>query len=118
MVSLIRNRIQDAKQRIKRSKQTETDLDEGYLYQLMLDQNQKCSLVGLDFVYEKSHPLCPSLDKIDCSKGYVRGNVQWLSWAVNRAKGDIDTFDFVEMCKRVVEVSERATTIPKGSTVK
>jgi len=35
-----------------------------------------------------------------------------LSWAANRAKGDLSSHDFVMMCKRMVEVSERATTIP------
>jgi len=112
LMSLVRHRLSCAKTRIKKFNQIETDLDEDYLFDLIKSQNETCLLTGIPFVYKKSHPLCPSLDKIESDKGYVKGNVQWLSWAVNRAKGDLDTHDFVSMCKRVVEISERATTIP------
>ncbi len=112
LMSLVRHRLSCAKQRIKKYNQIETNLDEDYLFNLIKSQNETCLLTGVPFVYEKNHPLCPSLDKIESDKGYVKGNVQWLSWAVNRAKGDLDTHDFVTMCKRVVELSERATTIP------
>ena len=30
----------------------------------------------------------PSLDKIDPKKGYVKGNVTWVSWRANRIKND------------------------------
>lgn len=112
LMSLIRHRFTCARTRIKQYGQVESDLDDDHLYQLMLAQDRKCALTGIPFIIEKKHPLCPSLDKIEPDKGYTKGNVQWLSWAVNRAKGDLDTFDFVTMCKRIVEVSERATTIP------
>ena len=112
LMSLIRHRLVCAKIRIRKFNQIETNLDEDYLYDLMLSQDRRCSLTKLKFVIEKDHPLCPSLDKIEPDKGYVKGNVQWLFWAVNRAKGDLDTHNFLVMCKRIVEVSERATTIP------
>jgi len=117
-MSLIRQRLLDAKQRIAKYNQIELDFDEDYLYRLINQQDRKCALTALDFVVEKGSPLCPSLDKIEAAKGYTIGNVQWLSWAANRAKGDLENSDFVEMCKRVVEVSEGATTIPQGSRVK
>jgi len=119
LMSLIRGRIVEAKIRIKKYKQEfDLDFDEYYLYEMFKNQERKCAVTGCKFVIEKRHPLCPSLDKIDPKAGYVKGNVQWLSWAANRAKGDMDTFDFIEMCRRIVEVSERATTIPQGSTPK
>lgn len=31
--------------------------------------------------------LCPSIDRIDPTKGYVAGNIQWLSFADNCEKG-------------------------------
>lgn len=112
LMSLIRARAKDAKSRAAKYSQPAPDIDEDFLYALMNTQERKCAATGISFVIDKKHPLCPSLDKIEPEKGYVRGNVQWLSWAANRAKGDLSNMDFIEMCKRVVEVAERATTIP------
>lgn len=112
LMSLIRGRITEAKGRAKKFNQVTPDIDEDFLYDLINTQSRKCAATNCDFVIEKKHPLCPSLDKIEPELGYVKGNVQWLSWAANRAKGDLTSHDFVMMCKRVVEVSERATTIP------
>jgi len=112
LMSLIRGRITEAKSRASKYNQVTPDIDEDYLYELINLQDLKCAATGCPFVIEKKHPLCPSLDKIYPELGYVKGNIQWLSWAANRAKGDMTTLDFIEMCRRVVEVSERATTIP------
>jgi hypothetical protein len=118
LMSLIRGRITEAKGRTKKFNQVDLNIDEDYMYKMMNDQNRKCAVTGCEFVIEKQHPLCPSLDKIEPDKGYTKGNVQWLSWAANRAKGDLSSADFIEMCKRIVEVSERATTIPLGIRAK
>lgn len=112
LMSLIRGRITEAKGRAKKFSQPSPNIDEDFLYALINIQGRKCAATGIDFVLEKRHPLCPSLDKINPEKGYIKGNVQWLSWAANRAKGELSSVDFVEMCRRVVEVAERATTIP------
>lgn len=112
LMSLVRGRLSEARIRVRKFNQIDLDLDEDYLWDLLNSQGRKCAMTGLDFVVEKKHPLCPSLDKIEPSKGYIKGNVQWLSWAVNRAKNDLDSYDFVMMCRRIVELSDRATTIP------
>ena len=39
----------------------------------------------------------------DPAKGYVEGNVQWLAWCVNRAKGDLELNDFFDMCEIVLQ---------------
>lgn len=116
LVSAIRARFNVcmANQR-KRGKQTETDIDIDYLYELFRTQEGKCRYSGAAMAIATKHLLTLSLDKIVPSKGYVRGNVQWVCWAINRAKGELKESDFLDMCRLV---SERATTIPQGSTLK
>ena len=74
-----------------------------YLYQLLLDQDKKCALTRAPLLLEPNSPLCLSLDQKDPSKGYVEGNVQWLAWCVNRAKGDLALDDFYDMCEIVLQ---------------
>jgi hypothetical protein len=45
----------------------------------------------------------PSLDRIDSSKGYVKGNVRVISWRANRLKNDAT----LDELKRIVEYVER-----------
>jgi hypothetical protein len=47
-----------------------------------------CAVTGIPFVFQFGrgiHPLSPSIDRIDSSKGYVNGNVRVVLWAVNTA---------------------------------
>lgn len=44
-----------------------------------------------------------SLDRIDSSKGYVVGNVQWVHKDVNTVKWDLTLDNFFRVCKMVVE---------------
>ena len=112
LMSLIRSRLNEARQRAVKFNKPIPNLDDDFLLDLLNKQNRKCALTGIKLVLQKDNPLSPSLDQIEPGKGYTKNNVQWLSWAANRAKGDLDTHDFVTMCKRIVEVSERATAIP------
>jgi hypothetical protein len=102
LMSAIRQRIVDAKLRCKKLKRGEVTVNDLYLYELFLKQNRQCALTGATLSFEKNHPLCLSLDQIDGSKGYIEGNVQWLAWCVNRAKGDLSLDHFFEMCHVVV----------------
>ena len=54
------------------------------------------------------------LDRFDPHKGYVKGNVAWISGRANRIKYDAS----LEELKQIVNWMERVTTIPKGSTPK
>jgi len=103
IMSLIRHRFACARARIQKKNMIPSDLDEQYLWDLMQAQNFKCKYTGIEFVYEKQHLLCPSLDQIIPSKGYMKGNVQWISWACNWSKGDMDEHDFLALCNRVTE---------------
>jgi len=93
----------------KRGKQFTTDINDDYLYELFQQQEGKCRYTGHPMVIDTKHLLTLSLDKIVPEKGYMQGNVQWVCWAVNRAKGELKEADFLDMCRLV---TERATTIP------
>ena len=78
--------------------------------QLIIEQNFRCKATGLEFDVDNfktngaggTH-RAPSPDQIEAGMGYVRGNVQWVLWAVNRAKGEMHKDNFAEICRAVVE---------------
>lgn len=47
-----------------------------------------------------------SLDRIDSNKGYIKGNVQFVSVQVNYAKSDYTEKEFISMCKKVAELED------------
>ena len=103
LMSAIRTRVREAINRIKKFGKQDTDLDERYLYELFKSQDGKCALLGYEMSIERKHPLCLSLDQIDPGAGYVKGNIQWVTWVANRAKGDMTQDDFYRMCEIAIE---------------
>lgn len=80
----------------------EFSVDIDYLDDLLVSQDFRCALSG--------KPLPPrigrardgaSLDRIDSSKGYVPGNVQWVYTKINSMKSDLPQEEFIELCKLV-----------------
>lgn len=71
---------------------------------------ENCPLLGIKLQQSKDRlaPNSPSLDRLDTSRGYVRGNVWVISHAANRMKGDA-TLDelklFVKNLERVLYAS-------------
>lgn len=65
------------------------DLDVDYLRDLYRNQGGLCAVLGvpMDFYGEKSD-LTASLDRIDPTSGYTRGNVAWITLGVNRLKNN------------------------------
>lgn len=114
IMSAIRTKVTQAKTNNKRTKRP-FDIDADYIYELWKSQNNKCIYTGEDFIIETYHNANLSIDKIEPELGYVKGNIQLVCWAVNRAKGDLSHDVFLNMCGLI---HERATTIPRGSTLK
>lgn len=56
-----------------------------------------CPVFGieLDWAATGQQPNSPSLDRFDNTKGYVPGNVHWISWRANNAKNS-STVDELE----------------------
>ncbi len=103
LISAISQRLAQAKERARKYNQPAVTVDREYLYQLYREQEGKCALSGVTLKVEKHAVTCLSLDQKIPGQGYVVGNVQWVAWAVNRAKGDMDENTFVDMCRQVLE---------------
>jgi hypothetical protein len=74
-----------------------------YLWQLYEQQNGKCALTGLEIIFadKTTEPNEASLDRIDSSKGYVNGNVQWVHKDINKMKMELPQERFIKLCKFV-----------------
>jgi hypothetical protein len=74
-----------------------------YVKNLILDQEGLCAITGLKLQYPGGHEdaelLC-SLDRIDSSGHYERGNLQVVCRFVNRWKSDAKDEDF----RRLIEL--------------
>jgi hypothetical protein len=76
-----------------------------YLWYLYEDiQKGKCAISGIEIEFENqlniNSNLC-SLDRIDSSKGYVVGNVQWVDRRINFMKQSMSQQEFIDMCKTI-----------------
>lgn len=90
-----------------------------YIWKLFLKQDRKCALSGLFIEFAKSTYIrgTASLDRIDSSKGYIEGNVQWVHKDVNRIKSDISEDYFVELCKLITKNMETINRKIKSKNV-
>lgn len=86
-----------------RSKEFDPKVDWEYLYDLWVNQNGECAYSGMPLSIEANHPHSVSLDRVDSSKGYIVGNLQLLSWTVNKMKMDLDEEDFLLVCLMIAE---------------
>ena len=113
LMSAIRQRLADTRGRCKKFNKPAPTVTDQELYELFIAQDRACALTGTMLVIEKDHPLCLSLDKKEPDKGYDLGNVQWLAWCVNRAKGDLSLDHFYEMCEVVLD-NRKVQRLSKG----
>ncbi len=89
-----------------KSRNLELSISIEYIWNLFIQQNRKCALTGMPLVFRSKSGISDgtaSLDRIDSSKGYVVGNVQWVHKDVNTIKWDLTLDNFFKVCKMVVE---------------
>ena len=98
--------------RFKRYSKIEFQLQIQDVWDLFLGQNKKCALSNLPISFENelrrgekySGVSCTaSIDRIDSSKGYVKGNVQLVHKDVNIMKNAFNQDYFVQMCKLIAK---------------
>lgn len=82
-------------------------LSREYLEELLAVQNFKCKLSGDQLTFGRSGKYYDSanynisLDRVDSSKAYVVGNVQWVTKNINFMKRTLSNTDFINLCKQV-----------------
>ena len=55
----------------------------------------RCEMTGIPFVLgDPGHRYAPSLDRIDCRKGYTPENTRVVVWMFNRARGNYRMLSF------------------------
>lgn len=76
-------------------------------WEAFLRQNRRCALTGLPLAMlggnSTEAEATASLDRIDSSRGYVPGNVQWVHKHINRMKNDFDEAHFRFLCQLIVK---------------
>ena len=87
-----------------------SDIDEDFIIQKLL--NGKCEVTGIEFDFNKhskysKNPYAPSIDRIDSSVGYIKTNVRMVIWQVNLMKGELSDFEFIELCRKVINGTEK-----------
>ena len=88
----------------------EFNLTIDYVQELWDKQDGKCKLSGVNLTYKlgKHHngQTC-SLDRIDSSKGYIEGNVQWVHKTINFMKTTLSNQEFIEWCCKIVNFNNK-----------
>ena len=88
-----------------------------YLWNLFQEQKQICAITG-DYIPNIEEA---SLDRIDSSKGYIEGNVQWVTYQANLSKHVMTMEQLYEFCRKVLnhanqQPSQRLTTLEGSET--
>ena len=88
-----------------------------YLWNLFQEQKQICAITG-DYIPNIEDA---SLDRIDSSKGYIEGNVQWVTYQANVSKHTMTMKQLYEFCRKVLnhanqQPSQSLTTLEGSET--
>lgn len=80
-----------------------------YCWNLYLKQNKKCNLSGLDIIlgFFNDNSQTASIDRVDNSKGYIEGNVQWVHKDINNMKHKHSQEYFIQLCKEVAKHKQK-----------
>lgn len=99
----------------------EVDIDLEYLKELWEKQEGICPYTGLRLilphdnnVHDIDLPHRASLDRIDSSKGYVKGNVQYISTPINYMKS---TMSDLETKRFLKEISSYTSSFKEDQTI-
>jgi len=90
---------------LKNTKWEVSNIDDEYLTNLWNLQNEKCALTNIPIFLNnfktKLKLNSASLDRIDSSKGYIKGNVQFVAYGINIAKNSFSDIEFKEFLTEI-----------------
>lgn len=78
-----------------------------YLWNLFQEQKQICAITG-DYIPSIKEA---SLDRIDSFKGYIEGNVQWVTYQANVSKHTMTMEQLYEFCRKVLNHANQQPSI-------
>lgn len=84
----------------------ETTLTVDILYEMLLKQNSKCNLTGIEMTTTQNKGRVHtniSVDRIDNDKKYTTDNIQLVCLWANTAKNDLPLNDFFELCNKIIK---------------
>jgi hypothetical protein len=108
--AVVAHALRAARAAISRANRRGLPVDTGWMLTVadqIAARGYACAVTGktFDVAYRTAGAggthLAPSPDRIVPDLGYVRGNVRWVLWAVNRAKGEMPDDLFVDICTAV-----------------
>lgn len=79
-----------------------------YLWELFKSQKHICAITGDPLEHLKT----ASLDRIDSNKGYVEGNVQWVTNQANLSKHKMSMEQLYDFCKKVLSHANQQPSLP------
>jgi len=92
------------------NKEKELEISPQYLKEIWEKQEGKCPYSGVKLLLQEKrsnkHPRNPynaSIDRINNNKGYVPGNIEFVSLMAQYAKNTFTKEELIEFCKRVTE---------------
>lgn len=87
------------------------------MWDIFIQQDGKCAITGVNInmlnanINNNYHLQTASLDRKDSSKGYIKGNVQWVHKAINSLKSDFTDDEFISLCHLVATTNSSYNSI-------
>lgn len=94
--------------RIATRRNIKFDVSQQYLWDLYESQNRMCAITGDPIPDIKK----ASLDRIDSTLPYIKGNVQWVSKQANLSKHIMSMQELYEFCEKVLNHANQQPSQP------
>lgn len=79
----------------------EYNIDVDYIVELIKKQNFRCAYTGIKLMISKDYRFSPTLDRVDSSRGYIKGNVVVVCNFSNVAKSFMEMDDFIVFIEKL-----------------